>query len=87
MKITLVLLGRASEIAGGGVYSVELEEGSKLRDLVRVIGEKISPVLAERYSMGHYIFVFHVNGVPVDNLDYPLKNGDRVTLITPEMGG
>lgn len=87
MKVTVVFLGRASDLVGARVVDVDLPEGSKLIDLVKVLGEKVSPVLAERYLKGHYIFVFYVNGVPVDDKNYILRDGDRVVLITPEMGG
>ncbi len=87
MRVKVVFLGRASDIAGRNLVELELEEGAKLRDLIKAIGEKVSPVLAERYFSGHYIFVVHINGVPIDTPDAELRDGDRVTLITPEMGG
>ncbi len=87
MKITVVLLGRASELAGANIVELELPEGSKVRDLMKTLGERVNPVLAERYFKGHYVFVVYVNGVAIDNPDTVLKDGDRVALITPEMGG
>ncbi|MGC8982223.1 MAG: MoaD/ThiS family protein [Desulfurococcaceae archaeon] len=87
MKITVVLLGRASELAGTNIVELELPEGSKVRDLMKALGERVNPVLAERYFKGHYVFVVYVNGVAIDNPDTVLKDGDRVALITPEMGG
>jgi len=87
LKITVVLLGRASELAGANIVELELPEGSKVRDLMKTLGERVNPVLAERYFKGHYVFVVYVNGVAIDNPDTVLKDGDRVALITPEMGG
>lgn len=87
MKVTVVFLGRASDISGVNVLEVELPEQARLKDLIRAIGEKVNPELAKRYFQGHYIFVIHINGIAIDNPEYKLHNGDRVTLITPEMGG
>lgn len=83
----MVILGRASEIAGTNYVEVELPPGARLRDLIKALGEKTNPVLSDRYFKGHYIFVVYLNGIPVDNPDLEIKEGDRVTLITPEMGG
>jgi len=47
----------------------------------------VSRVISDRYFKGHYIFVLYVNGVPTDDPNRELKNGDRVVFITPEMGG
>jgi len=87
LKVTVVFLGRASDISGINVLEVELSEGARLKDLIKAIGEKVNSELAKRYFQGHYIFITHINGIAVDNLEYELHNGDRVTLITPEMGG
>lgn len=87
MKITVVFLGRASEIAGRSVVEINLPEGSTLRDLMKKLGEEVDERLYSRFIEGHYVFVTYVNGIPTIDVDMALKNGDRVTLITPEMGG
>lgn len=87
MKITVIFLGRASDLAGVNIVELELAEGSRLRDLLKIIGEKINPVIAERYFKGHYVSVIHINGVATNDLDRELRDGDRITFITPEMGG
>lgn len=87
MKVGVVILGRASEIAGTNYIELDLPKGARLRDLIRKIGEKTNPILADRYFKGHYIFVVYINGLPVDDPDFEIKEGDRITLITPEMGG
>jgi molybdopterin synthase sulfur carrier subunit len=87
LKITVIFLGRASDLAGVNIVELELAEGSRLRDLLKIIGEKINPVIAERYFKGHYVSVIHINGVATNDLDRELRDGDRITFITPEMGG
>lgn len=87
MKISVVILGRASEIAGLNYIELVLPSGAKLKDLIQALGERTNPELASRYFKGHYVFVIYVNGVAVDNPDHEIKDGDRVMLITPEMGG
>jgi len=87
MRVYVVLLGRAGDLAGVTHLVLDLPENSKLADLIRALGERVSPVLAKRYFEGHYIYVVHVNGVAVDDPNYTLRDGDRVVLVTPEMGG
>ena len=87
MKITVIFLGRASDLAGVNIVELELAEGSRLRDLLKIISEKINPVIVERYFKGHYVSVIHINGVATNDLDRELRDGDRITFITPEMGG
>jgi len=87
LKITVIFLGRASDLAGVNIVELELAEGSRLRDLLKIISEKINPVIVERYFKGHYVSVIHINGVATNDLDRELRNGDRITFITPEMGG
>jgi molybdopterin synthase sulfur carrier subunit len=87
LKVTVVFLGRASDLVGVNIVELELPEGSKLRDLVKTIGEKINPIIADRYFKGHYISIIHINGVATNDLERELRDGDRITFITPEMGG
>lgn len=87
LKITVVLLGRAGELAGRTIVEVELPEGSTVYDLMKKLGEEVNPVLFKRFQEGHYVFVVYVNNVPTISVDTKLKDGDRVTLVTPEMGG
>jgi molybdopterin converting factor small subunit len=87
MRIHVVLLGRAGELAGVSNVTLDLPENSKLIDLIRALGERLNPALAKRYFEGHYIYVVHVNEVAVDDPNYILHDGDRVVLVTPEMGG
>ncbi|WP_048078728.1 MoaD/ThiS family protein [Desulfurococcus mucosus] len=87
MRVTLVVLGRASDYAGVNMAELELPENSTLKDAIRALSERTNPVLYERYINGHYIFVTLVNGKPVLSPETPLKDGDRITLVTPEMGG
>jgi len=87
LKIAVVILGRASDYTGVNRLDIELPEGSRLVDLIKAVSERTNPVLYERYINGHYIFVTLVNDKPVLSPDTVLKDGDRVTLVTPEMGG
>lgn len=87
VKIGVIILGRASEIAGTNYVELDLPMGARLRDLIKALGEKTNPTLSDRYFKGHYIFVVYINGIPVDDPDIEIKEGDRITLITPEMGG
>ncbi|MEZ0394255.1 MAG: MoaD/ThiS family protein [Desulfurococcaceae archaeon] len=85
--MTVVLTGRASDLAGVFKVEVELPEGSTLDDLIKAVAEKTNPKLYARYSQGHFVFVTYVNDRPVLSPGHVLSDGDRVVLVTPEMGG
>ncbi|MEM3346411.1 MAG: MoaD/ThiS family protein [Desulfurococcaceae archaeon] len=87
LKVTVVFLGRASEIARRSLVEVELPEESTVLDLLKKLGDEIHPDLFRRFIEGHYVFVTYINGVPTIDPSTKLKDGDRVTFITPEMGG
>uniref|UniRef100_A0A7C4HET4 Molybdopterin converting factor n=1 Tax=Staphylothermus marinus TaxID=2280 RepID=A0A7C4HET4_STAMA len=87
MKITVVFLGRASELVGKSIIEIDMPENSTLKDLLEKIGEMIDQSIYRRFVEGHYVFVTYINDKPVVNPNTVLKDNDRVVLITPEMGG
>jgi molybdopterin synthase sulfur carrier subunit len=87
VKVKVVFTGRASEMSGVFAMEVELPEGATLDELVKTVSEKLNPRIYKRYSQGHFVFVTFVNDRPVISPDYRLRDGDRVTFMTPEMGG
>lgn len=87
MKITVVFLGRASEMTRRSMVEIELPENSTLLDLIKKLGEDVNPSLFRRFIEGHFVFVTYINDVPTIDPSTKLKDGDRVTFITPEMGG
>ncbi|MCD6301283.1 MAG: MoaD/ThiS family protein [Staphylothermus sp.] len=87
MCVKTVFLARAGDVVGKHIHGFELPEGATLRDLIKEIGEKLSRRFYEGVMTGRLVFAIFVNGKPVDELDYRLKDGDRVVFTTPEMGG
>ncbi len=89
MKVTLVLLARAGDLVGGKrrVHVIDLREGATLHDLVLFIRDSISRRLGEGILSGRLIFAIYVNGTQVLSLNTRLRDGDRVVVTTPEMGG
>ena len=89
MKVTLVLLARAGDLVGGKrrVHVIDLREGATLHDLVLFIRDSISRRLGEGILSGRLIFAIYVNGTQVLSLNTCLRDGDRVVMTTPEMGG
>ncbi len=89
MKVTLVLLARAGDLVGKNkrVHIIDLPDESTLYDLVIFIKENISRRLGEGILSGRLIFAIYVNGTQVLSLDTSLRDGDRVVITTPEMGG
>lgn len=89
MKVTITFLGRASDLISGNtrVLVVELPEGSTLRDLFEMIKAKINRRIGEGILEGRLFLYISVNDVGVNTLNYVLRDGDRVTITTPEMGG
>ncbi|MGC8975767.1 MAG: MoaD/ThiS family protein [Thermoprotei archaeon] len=88
MKVYVAFLGRASDLVEGRkVYEVELDEGSTLADLLKIIKDKISRRVGEGVLEGRLFLYISVNGVGVFSLSHVLKDGDSVAFLTPEMGG
>ncbi len=89
MKVTLVLLARAGDLVGGKrrVHVIDLREGATLHDLVLFVRDSISRRLGEGILSGRLIFAIYVNGTQVLSLNTRLREGDRVVVTTPEMGG
>jgi len=87
LKIKIIFLGRASEIMGSSLIILDLPENTRLIELIKTIGEKYNPVFYDRYVKGHYVYVPYINGKPVIDPNYVIKENDHIVFITPEMGG
>jgi len=89
VKVTITFLGRASDLISGNtrVLVVEMPEGSTLRDLFEMIKTKINRRIGEGILEGRLFLYISVNDVGVNTLNYVLRDSDRVTITTPEMGG
>ena len=89
MKVTVVFLARAGDIVDPSKRVVELElpEGSTLRDLFHEISRSVSRRLGDGVLSGHLIFKIWVDGVETANFMMMLRDGSRVMISTPEMGG
>ncbi len=89
MKVTITFLGRASDLVdkGSRVLVIEVPEGSTLKELFEIVKERISKRIGEGILEGRLFFYISVNDVGVNTLNYVLKDGDRITITTPEMGG
>ncbi len=87
MRVTVVFLHRAGDIAGRYMARLDLPENATLRDLLYAIREKVSRRLADGVLNGRLFFNILVDGVPARGLDTRLSDGSRVVFLTPEMGG
>ncbi|NPA99349.1 MAG: MoaD/ThiS family protein [Crenarchaeota archaeon] len=87
MRVTVVFLARAGQVTGKHLAKIELPEGATINDLLEEIGRTISKRFYRGVKEGRLVFTIFVNGKPVDEPNYRLKNGDRVVFTTPEMGG
>ena len=89
MKVTVVFLARAGDIVdpSNRVVELELPEGSILRDLFREISKTVSRRLGDGVLSGRLVFKIWVDGVETANFLMRLRDGSRVTISTPEMGG
>ena len=89
IKVTLTLLGRAGDLAGRSrkVYVINLPDEATLRDLLLVVRERISRRLGEGILCKRLVLAIYVNNTQVSSLNTSLKDGDRVIITTPEMGG
>ncbi|RLG85627.1 MAG: molybdopterin converting factor [Thermoprotei archaeon] len=89
IKVRVVFLHRAGMLVPPDkrVVLLELPEGSTLKDLLKVISDKVSKRLGEGVLEGRLVLNILVNGVATVNLKHELKDGDVIHFLTPEMGG
>ncbi len=87
MQVTIVFLARAGQVVGKYLAKLELPEKATIEDLLEEIGKKISKRFYRGVKEGRLVFTIIVNGRPVGEPRYRLKDGDRVVFTTPEMGG
>ncbi len=87
MQVTIVFLARAGQVVGKHLAKLELPEKATIEDLLEEIDKKISKRFYRGVKEGRLVFTIIVNGKPVDEPGYRLKDGDRVVFTTPEMGG
>ena len=76
----------------GHQFDVEVEEGAILRDLLRLLGERMDnpeKLLDEDGDLAENLSVL-INGLSVNvgkKAEEPLSNGDVVSLLPPSGGG
>ncbi len=89
MRVTVVFLARAGDIVDPSkrVITLELPEGATLKDLFLEISKSVSRRLGEGVLSGRLIFKIWVDGVETADFMMKLKDGSRITISTPEMGG
>ncbi len=87
VRVTTVFLARAGDVVGRHIAVLEFDDDPTLNELIEEIGRRISPRFYKGVREGRLVFAVFVNGKPVDEPNYKLKNGDRVVFTTPEMGG
>jgi molybdopterin synthase sulfur carrier subunit len=76
----------------GREKTIELEDGSKLKDLINILNVKtnISKGYQEKYDREKQILYILVNGRnirTIDGVETILKEGDTVTFFPPFAGG
>ncbi len=88
VNVTVVFLARAGDIVRKHFIRMQLDhDDPDLKYLIEEIGKQISPRFYRGVITGRLVFSIFVNGRPVDELSYKLKDGDRIVFTTPEMGG
>lgn len=81
IQVKLRFFGILRELAKGQEAAIQLQENTKVRDLVEIIGERF-PNLRQHLK----VVSFAVDNEYADK-DRALKNGDEVGLIPPISGG
>lgn len=87
IKVRAVFLARAGDVVGKHFHDFILDDNATLKDLIEAIGKELSPRFYKGVKSGRLVFAIFVNGKPVDEPGYRLKNNDRIVFTTPEMGG
>ena len=83
LRVKLKFFSLARDAAGLHETVVELAEGSKLRDLMKL--EIVKKVLDFLKSLGVEPAIL-VNGEKVGD-EHPLRDGDEVAILPPSSGG
>ncbi|MEQ6119948.1 MoaD/ThiS family protein [Reichenbachiella sp. MALMAid0571] len=80
MKIELILYGISRDIIGGPTYSIEIKEGSTVKDVMDFLVSKFSDFSKLKSLM------IAVNDEYASD-EHIIKPGDEVVLIPPVSGG
>ncbi len=86
--VTVVFLARAGEVVGKHIAKLSIgKEDPTLKDVIEEIGRNISSRFYRGIVSGRLVFAIFVNGKPVDEWNYRVRDGDRIVFTAPEMGG
>ena len=86
------MFGLPREITALREVEVELKDGASLGDVIAALRHEIpsleGPVIRDGEDRLVEFYKFNVNGrFHFDDMDFQLKSGDRVALLTPATGG
>jgi molybdopterin converting factor small subunit len=88
VNVTIVFLARAGEAVGKHLVRLSIKrDNPSLKDLIDEIGRSISSGFYRGVMSGRLVFTIFVNGKPVSEWNYRIRDGDRIVFTTPEMGG
>jgi molybdopterin converting factor small subunit len=91
-KCVVQMFGLPREITALRQVEVELKDGASLKDIVAALRHEIPSLEGAVIRAGEdrlvEFYKFNVNGrFHFDDMDFRLKSGDRVALLTPATGG
>lgn len=91
MQVVVKAYALLKQRAGTGEIALEVEEGSTVRHLIELLGEKYGRdlaniVLTTSGEIDSDVLVSH-NDVRITDADTPLSQGDLVLFLSPLAGG
>jgi len=85
LKVTVEVVGRYAVVVGRKVVTIELNDGSRLKDLLK----KLEEVYGLKLELGTESAIF-INGIPMEfkgGLNAELREFDRVLIVPAAFGG
>jgi molybdopterin converting factor small subunit len=91
MKVVVKAYALLKERTGEGEIALDVEEGSTVRHLIALLGERYgqdiaSLLLTSSGEIDSDVLISH-NDVRITNADTPLSQGDLVLFLSPMPGG
>jgi len=92
IKVTIDLHGQLRSLAGGVKnLTIELDRGSKLRDVLKALVSKVPKLnvlmVNGSLSRNYLVFINDVDIALLSNEDTEVSDGDRITFIPLSHGG
>ncbi len=89
MEIEVLLFGKPRELAGTSQEKITVEEGTRLRDVIELLGNKHGPAFSKEvhYTEGLRILINGREYGLVGGMEASLRDNDTLVFLSPVFGG